>query len=347
MRAAVYHRAGELAIEERPVPDLGPTDVLVEVSHCGVCGSDLHTVLEGWGVPNSIPGHEWSGSIAAVGAGVTAWSPGDRVIGIAPPGCGACAYCRTGRPNLCERQDTPGMTESHGAFAGYIRSEERELLRVPDSVSLREAALAEPLAVALHAITRSRIEPGESALIFGAGPIGALILAALVARGIEDVSVVEPGDRRAELAAELGAEQVLNPADLDVPSMAEPGRIVDDAVDVVFEASGKRAAMEAGLGQLRKTGRLVIVGAGIDPPSFDPNRILLNELQITGAFCYDASGFVDALALLGAGELPTALLIEPVDVPLDGLLDVMHLLAGGHLAGKAMVNPSIDGARNG
>src|SRR5262245_35473804 len=104
MRASVYQRAGVLSIEERPVPDLAPTEVLVEVGHCGVCGSDLHTVLEGWGVPNSIRGHEWSGSIAAVGDAVTSWKTGDRVIGIAPPGCGQCAYCRLGRPNLCEEQ---------------------------------------------------------------------------------------------------------------------------------------------------------------------------------------------------------------------------------------------------
>jgi threonine dehydrogenase-like Zn-dependent dehydrogenase len=346
MEAAVYRGMGELVIERRPVPDLGADEVLIEVGHCGVCGSDLHQVLEGWGVPNSIPGHEWSGEVVAVGTGVDAWKPGDRVIGVAPPGCQQCAYCKAGRPSLCVAHNTPGMQESHGAFAHFIKSDAGALLAVPDGLSLREAALAEPLAVSLHAITRSAVVAGESAMVSGAGPIGAMVLAALVARGFDDITVVEPGERRAELAGALGAARVLSPTDLEVASIAEPGRIVDGAVDVVFETSGKKAAMEAALSQLKKTGRLVIVGAGVEPPAFDPNRILLNELVITGSFCYDGSGFVDALELISSGRLPTDLLIEPDDVPLGGILDTMHRLAAGELAGKALVNPRLGGARS-
>lgn len=343
MEALVYTRPGELVLEQRPVPHPSAGDVVVAVDHCGVCGSDLHTVLEGWGVPNSIPGHEWSGEVAAIGDGVSRWRVGDRVVGIAGPGCGECPYCLADRPLLCDGQTTPGTTESRGAFAHYVMTDEHELLAVPDGLSLRDAALAEPLAVSLHAITRGALQDGESALISGAGPIGALLLAALVAQGFEDVTVVEPGERRAELAAELGANVVLDPSQLDVPSVAEPHRIVDGAVDVVFETSGKRVAMEAGLAQLRKTGRLILVGAGIDPPHFDPNRILLNELVITGSYCYDSTGFEDAIELLASGRLPTQLLIDPHDVPLDGVLDAMRELASGHIAGKALVRPALDG----
>jgi (R,R)-butanediol dehydrogenase/meso-butanediol dehydrogenase/diacetyl reductase len=214
-------------------------------------------------------------------------------------------------------------------------------LALPEGLGFREAALAEPLSVALHAITLSNIADDEQALVIGAGPIGQLVLAALRVRGI-DAAVVEPAPPRRALAASLGATSVRGPEELDVPSIAEPDRIVDAAVDVVFECSGKRAAMEAGLAQLRPTGRLVLVGAGIEPPHFDPNRILLNELVITGSFTYDADGFDRSLELLASGELPLDLLLEPTAVPLTELLDAMQQLAAGKLAAKVLVAPGLD-----
>ena len=171
------------------------------------------------------------------------------------------------------------------------------------------------------------------------GPIGALTIAALRARGVSDVTCAEPSGRRRALARAVGATATCDPADLEVPSIAEPGRAVDNAVDVVLECSGKRAAMEAGLAQLVRGGTLVLVGAGIDPPRFDPNRILLNELVVTGAFNYDAGGFEEALALLASGDLPVDELLEPEVVRLDGLLDAMVGLAEGRVAGKVLVRP--------
>jgi (R,R)-butanediol dehydrogenase/meso-butanediol dehydrogenase/diacetyl reductase len=173
----------------------------------------------------------------------------------------------------------------------------------------------------------------------GAGPIGALTIAALRAMGIDDVTCAEPGGPRQALAAEVGATRVVHPADLVVPSIAEPGLVVDGAVDVVLECSGKGAAMEAGLAQLRRGGTLVLVGAGMDQPRFDPNRILLNELVITGAFTYDHDGFDRALDLLASGRLPVEHLLEPELVPLEGLLVAMRALAEGRPAGKVLVQP--------
>jgi (R,R)-butanediol dehydrogenase/meso-butanediol dehydrogenase/diacetyl reductase len=193
--------------------------------------------------------------------------------------------------------------------------------------------------VALHGIHQGRAEPGQRVLVLGAGPIGALTIAALRALGIEDVTCSEPGERRRALATAVGASRVLDPAELVVPNMAQPGLIVDDAVDLVLECSGNRRAMEAGLAQLVRGGTLVLVGAGMDPPRFDPNRILLNELVITGAFTYDFGGFAEALDLLCSGALPVEELLEPDDVPLAGLLDAMRGLAEGRVAGKVLVRP--------
>ena len=339
MQAAVLRGKDHLEVSDVPVPSVGPGDVLVAVDWCGVCGSDLHMVLEGWGAPGGWGGHEWTGRVAAVGPGVTRWAEGDAVVGGPSVRCGECRACRAGRPSLCEGRDTPGVGLEQGAFATYTRTREDELLAVPDGLASRAAALTEPLTVALHGITQSGVVPGQRALVLGAGPIGALSIAALRALGVDDVTCAEPGERRRALAAKVGATAVCHPDDLDVPSRAEPGRVVDGAVDVVLECSGHASAMEAGLAQLIPGGTLVLVGAGMASPRFDPNRILLNELVVTGANCYDQDGFERALDLLVAGALPVDDLIEPEGVGLDGLLDAMHGLAEGRLAGKVLVRP--------
>jgi len=339
MQAAVLRGRGQLEVSAVPVPSVGPGEVLVAVDWCGVCGSDLHMVLDGWGAPGGWGGHEWSGRVAAIGPDVTRWAEGDAVVGGPSVRCGQCRACRAGRPSLCESRDTPGIGLEQGAFATYTRTREDELLAVPDGLDARAAALTEPLTVALHGITQSGVVPGQRALVLGAGPIGALSIAALRALGVDDVTCAEPGERRRALAARVGATAVCHPDDLDVPSRAEPGRVVDGAVDVVLECSGHAAAMEAGLAQLIPGGTLVLVGAGMASPRFDPNRILLNELVVTGANCYDQDGFERALELLAAGALPVDDLIESEDVGLDGLLDAMHGLAEGRLAGKVLVRP--------
>jgi L-iditol 2-dehydrogenase len=339
MSAAVLRGPGRLDVEELPVPAVGPTDVLVAVDRCGICGSDLHLVLEGWGQPGSVPGHEWTGTVAAVGNDVIRWQVGDEVVGGPMVRCGRCAMCVAGRPSLCDERDTPGVGLERGAFATYTVAAADGLLALPPDLDRRSAALAEPLAVALHGLTRGGVHPGQRVLVAGAGPIGALSIAALRALGVEDVTCVEPSDRRRALATEVGATGVRHPDDLEVPSIAEPGRIVEGAVDVVLECSGQARAMEAGLAQLVRGGTLVLVGAGIEPPRFDPNRILLNELIVTGAFTYDLGGFDDALTLLASPSFPVAALLEPHDVPLAGVLDAMRDLVGGRVAGKVLVKP--------
>jgi (R,R)-butanediol dehydrogenase / meso-butanediol dehydrogenase / diacetyl reductase len=341
MPAAVYRGPRRLEVEERPVPSPAAGEVLVEVSHCGVCGSDLHFVLEGWGRPGSVGGHEYAGRVVDLGAGVTGWAVGDGVVGGPRPACGECRACAAGRPSLCAGRDAPGAGGPDGAFAGYVQVPAGALVPVPAGLDLRTAALAEPLAVALHAINRSGVAAGDRALVCGAGPIGALVVAALRARDVE-VVVTEPGEARRRLAAGLGAEVVL-PDELDVPPFGDPGRVVEGAVDVAIECSGRASAMEAALTQLVRGGTLVLVGAGIDPPRFDHNRILVNELVVTGAFEYDAGGVDDAVGLLASGALPVDDLLEPTDVALPDLLAAMERLATGELAGKVLVTPNPGG----
>ncbi|MEX0665451.1 MAG: alcohol dehydrogenase catalytic domain-containing protein [Acidimicrobiia bacterium] len=340
MRAAVYRGKGAMDVEERPVPEIGPHDVLLEVSHCGICGSDLHFVVEGWGQPGSVEGHEWSGRVVAVGDAVTQWSVGDKAVGGPTPKCGKCEQCLAGRPSLCAARNSPGGSgHNDGAFAEYVVASEAGIKRVPEGMSLRVAALAEPLAVALHGLTRGGVQAGQRVLVTGAGPIGTLSVAAARARGVTDIVVSEPHPKRRALAERLGATVVV-PDELATPP--SPGDVVAEPFDVALECSGHAGAMESALGQLKRGGTLVLVGAGMHRPRFDNNRILLNELLITGAFIYDADGFDRALELLANRSFPSDTLIEADDVPLDNILGAIAGLHDGELAAKVMIVPRRD-----
>ena len=341
MPAAVLRRPGEVVVEDRPVPRPGPHEVLVEVDHCGICGSDVHMLLDGWGEKGLVAGHEFTGVIVELGTDVAGWRLGEQVVGGSSPRCGHCRRCLEGKPSQCENRATTVVDGHDGAFARYVLVREASLLRLPPGLTARQAALAEPLAVALHGITRSGVAPGDRVMVIGAGPIGALSIAALVARGIGPVIAVEPGARRQALARELGAAEVLDPAQLETFPSWEPERITERAVHVVLECSGKREAIEAGFHQLRRGGTLVMVGAGIEHPTFDPNRMILNELHVCGSFVYDLGGFERALELLASEAFPHEMLIDPDDVPLNGVGDALEALATGRIAGKVMVIPEV------
>ena len=295
MPAAMYRRAGVIEVVDHPLPDVGPRDVLLEVSHCGVCGSDLHLVLEGWGragLHRRTRVHRPGRRRRRRGR---RWSIGDEVV--AGPGarCGECRPCRSGRAPLCLARDAVGASDFQGAFAQYARVSAEELLAVPPGLALRAAALAEPLAVALHGITLADIEPGDRVIVFGAGPIGRSPRQRSPPRAIRRSPWWSPA--RVARSWPPGWERVLHPDQL-AAGMAprEPrGRAVRRRRPRVL-GSGRRHG--GGARPAGRAGRLVLVGAGMERPSFDPNRILLNELVLTGAFTYDADGFPRALALL-------------------------------------------------
>ena len=228
MSAAVYQRPGEVRIEERPVPPPGPGQVLVEVGHCGICGSDIHMIVDGWGKPGVVEGHEWTGVVAAVGPDVDGLGAGRRGRRRPAPRCGRCRRCLEGQPSQCEDRGR-SMTDDlavDGAFADYILVDSRSLLRPAPTASIARAPRRWPN----RSPSRSTASPaarsadGDSVMVLGAGPIGALSVAALVARGLGPVTVVEPGAARQELARTLGADSVIHPDELEVFPQWEPER---------------------------------------------------------------------------------------------------------------------------
>ncbi len=337
MPAAVYVGDGRIAVEEVPRPEPGPGEVLVEIAECGICGSDLHMVLERYAKPGAILGHEWSGIVAAAPSG-SGWSPGDRVVDNPAPGCGVCRPCRRGRPSVCLNRAPANYLGYRGAFCRYKTVAAESLIRIPDSLPTRVAALTEPTAISLHAVQVAGAGPDDRVLVTGAGPVGMLIIAVLRAQGISDITVSEPSPVRRQRALDVGATRVVTPDTLEEPPMTLR---VAEPYAVVFECSGHANAIEAAFGQLDYAGTLVIVGTGFEPPRINQNRVIIFELEIVGAYNYNDDGFQPAVDLLDSGTLPLESLIEPNDIPLSEVMDSMERLSRGEIPGKVMVRPGL------
>src|SRR3990172_1558113 len=252
MRAAVTRDWNDIRIEEAPVPELEAGEVLVRVGACGICGTDLKIVsgayLGTW--PPALPfiqGHEWAGTVAALGEGVTGLQVGDRVVAENHKGCGACAMCRKGRYNLCEVARTKGKAyklyghSAQGAFADYAARPAGLLHKIPDTVSFEESVIVNQGALGLHAIRRCRIEPGDTVAVIGPGLVGLITVQLAKAVGATRVIIVGRGPRL-ELAKELGADDVV---DISKTDTTEGIRALTNGVgaDCAFECAG---APEAG-----------------------------------------------------------------------------------------------------
>jgi (R,R)-butanediol dehydrogenase/meso-butanediol dehydrogenase/diacetyl reductase len=335
MNAAIYVGDGRVAVDRIPMPEPRDDELLVEVSECGICGSDLHLVFGRYAKPGSVLGHEWSGTVRATGTGAVR-SVGDRVVWSPTPGCGTCRPCRRGRPSVCLRRPASDIRDLRGAFAQYIAVPAANVLPVPASLSTRGAALAEPTAIALHAVQLAGVEADDRVLVTGGGPVGLLIVAVLRARGVTDITVSEPVELRRARALAVGATRTVSPDALDAPAM---GSTVAAPFAVAFECSGHARAAEQALGQLDFAGTLVFVGTGSKPTRVDHNRMIILELEALGTYNYSPDGFQPALDLLDSGTLPLDLLIEADDVPLAGVMEAMERLSRGETAAKVLVNP--------
>lgn len=313
MPAIVIHQAGDLRLEERAAPAPGDGEVLVRIDRGGICGSDLHYVRHGGFGPvrlaePMILGHEVVGTIARVGHGADGLAPGDAVaINPALP-CGRCRFCAAGMSNHCldMRFFGSAMRNPHvqGAFRSEITVPARQLVKLPQGLDPATAVFAEPLAVALHAVARSAIRPGDRVIITGMGPIGMLILLAAHHAGAAEIVATDIAAEPLALALTLGAEQALDPAAL-TPFTADRGHF-----DIGFEASGAASALATLMSVVRPRGRIVQVGLGGDLPVASM-VLVTKEIDLVGAFRF-TDEFDQAVALLGAGAIDVAPMLSAV-----------------------------------
>lgn len=284
MRASVLVSQDVIEMQERPVPEPKPREVLVRVRSVGVCGSDVHYFREGRigdMVVESplILGHEVSGVVAAVGEGVSESRIGQRVAIDPQRPCRECRFCKTGNLNLCRQMEFYATPPVDGAFADYVTAPADFVYELPDTLSDNAGALLEPFSVGLWACGKASIEPGSRVLISGAGPIGAMAAYSARAYGATDVIVSDLVESRRERILGFGATRALDPRAQDYsPSSLE--------ADAFIECSGAYAAMLDGLAALRPAGTAVMVGLGPEQMSLPVQDIMTKELLVTGMFRY-------------------------------------------------------------
>ncbi len=304
MRALQLVAPSTLAVVDLPAPVPGPGEVRLRVRACGICGSDLHGMdgSSGRRIPPLVMGHEASGTVDAVGEGVTAWNAGDRVTFDSTVWCGECGYCREGRVNLCDARQVVGVAcaefRRDGAFAEFVTVPQRILHRLPDALSFEEAAFAEPVGVALHAVKRAGAVAGRTALVVGAGLIGLLVIQALKRAGASKIIAVDLDEGRLKLAKELGADEVIPGGSAVVPE-----------VDVAMEVVGAAPTVDLAIRSVRKGGRVVLVG-NLSPTVPLPLQVVVTrELDVVGT-CAIAGEYPEALEAIASGGIRVKPLIS-------------------------------------
>ncbi|HET7854297.1 MAG TPA: alcohol dehydrogenase catalytic domain-containing protein [Candidatus Methylomirabilis sp.] len=333
MKAVVFYRPGDIRFEEVATPTPGPGEVLVRIGSALTCGTDLKTYRRGHPViikkTPALFGHEWAGTVEAVGDGVASVRRGDRVVGANSAPCHLCFPCRMGRVNLCE-----DLQFLNGAYAEYIRVPARivqqNLLPLPEHLSFAEAALVEPLACALHGIERSGVRLGQTLCIFGAGPMGLLLTELAKRQGVR-VIMVGKGQFRLTKAAEAGADEVLDAAQgervlAEVRRLSPEGR----GADVTIEATGRPEVWEQAVEVTRKAGTVVLFGGCEPGTSFrvDTRRMHYEELMLIGVFHHTPRHIREALGLLEQGLVNTKVLLTH-QMALSSLPEAFELLARG------------------
>lgn len=306
MKAVVkYARGvGNVALRDVPEPEAGPGQVKIEVKAAGVCGTDLHILADEYANnPPVVLGHELAGIVAACGAGVSDFAPGDRVTTRTFfQTCGKCVYCRTGRDNLCASRLSIG-SGVNGAMTKYVVVPERAVFRLPENVSFLAGALSEPLSCTVHAVLETnRPGPGERVVVTGPGAMGLLAMQLVKVSGARATVVGVPSDApRLELAKRLGADEVVLTTDLDG---------LRDTFDAAIECSGAPAGIETALGLLRKGGRYTQVGLVGKKVALDVDQLVYKEVELTATFAHVWTAWPRALALLASGAVQTEPLVS-------------------------------------
>nr|WP_238357537.1 zinc-binding dehydrogenase [Cohnella zeiphila] len=304
---------------ETPVP--GEDELLIRVAYSGICGSELSGFLgqNSLRKPPMIFGHEFAGTVAAIGSraadgsGSGAWAVGDRVTANPLVTCGRCENCLKGRQQLCAERKLLSAALP-GSNAEYVKIPASFVHRIPDGLSLREAALTEPAACAVRAAELAEAEPTDTALVVGMGPIGLLILQALAQYGVRRIVAVDRNRDRLALAARLGASDVCCPEDGDLLAALRGltgGRGVDVAVDAVGAAVTRRQCVQA----CRPGGRVVLTGLHEEESPLPVNLIIRSEVRLAGSFAYSETNFRTALRWLAEGRigLPEGVVEAPLE----------------------------------
>ena len=339
MKAAVLRAAGQpLVLEDVPTPVPRAGEVLVRVAGCGVCHTDLHYLDHGtptFKTPPIILGHEVSGTVAARGAGVGHLADGDAVLLPAVLACGSCAYCRTGRENICENSRMLG-NHIDGGYAEYIAVPARDVFRLPADVPLVEGAvIADAVTTPFHAVVRrGRVTPGDWVLVVGCGGVGLVLVQIAAAQGAR-VIAVDVKDAKLEAARRFGATHALNAGGARLDK--EVRKLTGGGVDVAFEAVGKAATQALALDCLKTGARLVLVGYSPENLALNAGRVMFRELDVIGSLGCRPVDYPRAIEMVQGGRVNLKELVTH-RFPLDRIHEALDTLRGGD-AFRIVVTP--------
>lgn len=324
MKCAVFHGKGDICVEQRNVPHLNPDEVLIQVMACGVCGSDVHIFEGNQGsaatVPPLIPGHEFSGVVTDVGSSVKNCKIGDRVCVDPADNCNECYYCMSGLMGHCQQMRAIG-TNVDGGFSQYCRVKERLIHHLAEDVTFVEGAMAEPLACCINGIDRSDIKTGDNVLVYGGGMIGLLLMQLAKQKGASRVILVEPINEKREIAKQLGASMVINPAKQKVSEELQKHGV--NHVQVVIETCGLRNTSEEAIDIVDKQGTVLLfavteVGSLMDLKTY---ALFQKELTVKGAYC-SPYNMGRAVGLLNTHQIDVTTMLAGKE-PLERLADIL------------------------
>ncbi len=343
MRAAVFHGPRDVRIENVPDPAApAPDEVVLEVIRAAICGTDASEWDHGPVLcrPGVVLGHEFVGRVVELGNDVTALRAGDRVVSGAGISCGRCRWCLSRRTNLCAKYRTLGL-QVDGGLAEYVTSPAAICHTVPDTCDDDAAAMTQPLAVALHALSRVAQDPDDAVAVIGTGGIGSFIVAGASRRAVEGrVVAIDIDDERLATASALGAHETANATDHD---LAELLLELSDGVgfDVVIEASGAPHAPSAAMAAVRRGGRVLLVGLHGAPRAIDLTPMILREVDIFTTVAHVCDSDIPAALELLAGS-DVAAVTAGQRISLDALVeDGLRPLAERRAAGKILVTPRV------
>ena len=316
-QATFYEGNRTIRVGENEPIEPGPGEVQLRVSHCGICGTDLHIfhgAMDGRVTMPAVLGHEMSGSIHRVGPDVDGFAIGERVVVMPLGPCDDCPACAAGHRHICHNLNFLGI-DTPGAFQSFWTVPAATLHRLPANLSLKHGALIEPLAVACHDVRLANVKPGDQVVVLGGGPIGLLV--ALVAKQYGgEVTVSEINPYRVTLARDLGLATV-NPQEVDLVKLVME-ETKGAGADIVFEVSGSQAGATVMTELLRTRGLAVVVAIFAQKPEIDLFRFFWRELRLKGVRVYESRDFADAIALAATGDLPIDKLITDIR-PLSAL----------------------------
>ena len=328
MQAALVTGKETIELKEFADPVVEPGKVVVDISYCGICGTDLHAWLSGSPYNPAICGHEWVGYASKVHGSVTTCKEGDRIAAGGRQACGSCPTCRRGDAEHCEVAFAAicglgPMAAPHGGFAPQIAFDGERLFGVDSRLSDEQAGLIEPTAIAVHALRRTDIRLGDSVVVIGGGPIGLLVMQCARAAGAGTCVLLEPQPSRRKLAAETGADLVIDPTDAN--ELERLGaHLSDQGADVVFECAGIPATINQAAALARRGGTVSLVGVASGAAEIQAAQWLVKEINLTASIAAQREEFAIAQALIADGRIQ----VDPLHTSTVKLAAIGEAFAG-------------------